>query len=744
VRKWVIVGLVSVVVLGGAIFAFASGGGNGDDGSTPLLVTADVVRRDLTDEVTVTGTLGRVEERVITASGASASGSAGGARTAQVVQAGGGGLGGAAVSTVYAQAGGTMEADQPILALDGRDSITQIGDIAFFRKLDVGNTGVDVRQLEEILQGLGYSPGRVDLAYTEQTRAALAQWQAAHLYPTTGTPTAQTVTVSLQPGTGYTVGEQSSAAAKIGPYVPPASYAAPNATEVPAVEALATGSVEVIAASVPALGPCGSPSVSITASPTKVKEGSSSVITVTASPAPTCNLQVFLTPGGDATPGVDYNSFPPTITFGPGQSSANFTLKTRSDVVTESPEHALISIAPSPTSSYAIGSPSSATVTITDDDGPKTVVTLTANSGQVPEGQPASFTVGLDDPLSSALEVELTFNGNAVEGADYNRPGGSIIVPAGQTALPVSVPTLDDGVVEIDKFLTVELGEDNGYRIGEPDGGTVVIVSEDVPKIDIVGSGSTSKGGGLTFQIFADQAPLVDTTVQYQASGTAQPGTDIAPLTGTVLLPAGATSAGVPLLTLNTDVVFIPTDMIVAHWPTNVSQVMVEEGDLAPAGTPLFSITETGFTVTLSASAADRGKLEVGQQVNVQVQGGDTTVPGVITELDDTATVNPENQQQTYEGTVQVQGDLGAADGAPVTIDVVLEEHLDVITVPIAAVKQNGEGQDVVSVIDIQGDGDIQEVVVKTGLSEGSYIEITDGLQGDEVVVVEVEAGPGA
>ena len=94
----------------------------------------------------------------------------------------------------------------------------------------------------------------------------------------------------------------------------------------------------------------------------------------------------------------------------------------------------------------------------------------------------------------------------------------------------------------------------------------------------------------------------------------------------------------------------------------------------------------------------------------MQVQGGDESAPGVITELDENATTDPETKQQTYQGKVQVQGDLGAADGAPVTIDVVLEDRLGVLTVPIAAVKQNGDGEDVVRVIDLEHGGEIREV----------------------------------
>ena len=61
------------------------------------------------------------------------------------------------------------------------------------------------------------------------------------------------------------------------------------------------------------------------------------------------------------------------------------------------------------------------------------------------------------------------------------------------------------------------------------------------------------------------------------------------------------------------------------------------------------------------------------------------------------------------------------------------------LTVPIAAVKQNGSGQDVVRVINVNDRGKITEGPVTTGLSEGSYIEITKGLNGNETVIVEVD-----
>ena len=128
----------------------------------------------------------------------------------------------------------------------------------------------------------------------------------------------------------------------------------------------------------------------------------------------------------------------------------------------------------------------------------------------------------------------------------------------------------------------------------------------------------------------------------------------------------------------------------------------------------------------------------------MKLTGGDKEVDGTISELDEnltslTASTPGGPAQQVYEGKINV-ADLGAADGASVSIDVTVQQKPNVITVPIAAVKQNGSGQDVVRVDRPREHGrHVTDVPVTTGLSEGSYIEITKGLKGNETVIVEVD-----
>ena len=840
-RKWIVIGVVAVLAVGGVVIWQASSSGGSD--AKPVLITATATPRDLRDEVTVQGTVKREEQLTVNSvSTAPASGAATGAAAA-----------GSMVSSVYLKDGAALTTGQSILGVDGRDSVTVDGSFPFFRRLDVGAEGQDVFQLKATLAAAGYSPGVVDTKFTDQTRFALAQWQAAHGYPGAAPSVNQSVNVSLQQGSGYKLGDQTSAGLTITP--PPARAAAAHLgatttavgartvlaasrARTPAARARgAADDVQALACATPTLtiqststqvakggaaafvvsadcAPTASTSftLSVTAGgsaviapgtftlpagattttaqvqtignnlvqpdqtlsvaldggsgyvvgtpssatttivsstvpqltvsgTTSVQAGQSATITVTADQAPVQDTQVSFQVGGSAQAGSDYAAFTPAVTLLAGQTSATLTVATKTSSTVKPARTIVLALAQS--AAYRVGPVSTATVTIAATGGNAAipVVTIRASSLRVPAGQPAQFTIGLDRALSDQLQISVGYGGNAEAGHDYNPASGLLVVQPGQTALQITVPTLDNGQVANDKalFLTVQPGA--GYVVGDPSVAGSLIVNSTLPKLSIVGGGgSVAAGGGATFTIVADQAPIDDISVQYTVTGTAQQGKDLQPVTGSAILPAGQTSVTVSVLTINTNVYFVPTDMIAISGPTQLGQVFVKEGQIIPTGTPLFSLTETNLTVSISVSAADRTKLKVGQPVTVEVQGGDQSAPGVITQLDDFITTDKSATQatQTYQGKVQVRGDLGAADGTPVTVKVVTQERLGALTVPIAAVKQNGEGKDVVRIIDLST-GTTREVAVTTGLTEGSYIEVKSGLKAKDVVVVQID-----
>jgi multidrug efflux pump subunit AcrA (membrane-fusion protein) len=811
---------VTVVVVASAGAGYAAWGDSSSSKSKNLIILDDVQRRTLQDTVTLTGTLARQEQRKVTS----------------VAQG--------RVSAVYAKDGSTAQAGEPLFAIDGRDAIAEPGTVAFFRPLTVGDRGEDVVQLKEILAASGNNPGPMDATYTEETRFALAQWQAANHYPGATPVTAQTVSVSLAQSTGYTIGAQSSAGLIIGPPGTGARAAAartattskPSATlaafrtvgllgPVPALtiqSAAATvsegtpatfvitasttsasaidirlttggtaGSADIVVPPSVVTLPAGARSVAVTVatrvdtlvkpdktltvalaagtgynvgSPNRaqttivdnnvpevhidgsgsVTPGGSRILTISADQAPLRDTQISLTFAGDATPTKDYLSVNPTVVMRAGQTSATIQIDTLTSDTIQPDRHIVAALTPA--AGYRVGSPGAAVVTILGPSGDNAlpVVTLRSATTHLSKGEPYAVTISLSAATSTPLTINLSYGGNAIQGADFTVPGGSIVIPPGTTSLPVAVPTVLDNVVTPDRILVVSVAASSNYRVGSPNTTAVTISSQNLPKLTITSDTTTVQvGGAATFTIRADQAPVKDTSVGYQVLGTAQPGQDFDPLVGTALLRAGQLSVSVTLRSIRKDVAFQPTDMIVGSWPIRIGQVFVKEGDPLPPGTPVLSLTDPNFTVTLQASASNRTKLAVGQNCTVKLTGGDKESSGVISELDQNLTSLTPPQpggtaQQVYEGKITVS-DLGAADGASVSIDVTVQQKTNALTVPIAAVKQNGSGQDVVRVINLANKGRTTEVPVTTGLTEGSYIEITKGLKGDETVIVEVD-----
>ncbi len=476
---------------------------------------------------------------------------------------------------------------------------------------------------------------------------------------------------------------------------------------------------------------------------TSVTPGGVATLTVTSDQAPVGDLQVALAVAGSAQPGSAYDPVDPVAVLPAGRTSVQVTLTTVASSTIEPSSYAVVSIAPSP-GNYNVGSPGSAVVTIAGSNGLPTV-TLSSATTYLQKGSPYIVQIGLSQAVSTPTTIQLSYAGTSVPGVDYVVPPGNVIVPAGQTAAQVQIPTVTDNTVRANTLLTVSLAPSGSYAIGSPNTASVTINSTVVPTLDISASSpAVSQGGAATLTITADQAPTQAISVAFVVQGTAQPGQNYVPVPGFALLPAGQTSVTVVLQTLQTNITFEPTDMIVGQWPSRIGTVNVKVGAAVAPGEPILSLTEPQLSVTLQATAAQRSQLQVGQPCTVQIDGATSQGHGVITELDDNATsvtASTGGSSQVYEGTIQVP-DFTGANGSQVSITVVDQQVDNALTVPIAAVLQNGSGVDVVRTVDLANHGHITAVPVTTGLTQGSYIQVTGGLSAGQVILVGVNATP--
>lgn len=721
----------------------------GDDG--PTFVIAGVERRDLREEITVRGVVRRDELIRITSP----------------IEG--------QVSSVLVEDGDTIESGDVIFALDGRAAVAVDGEFSFFRQLDVGSQGPDVAQLERILVDQGYQVGRVDELFTEETRAGLAQWQRDRGYGGATPEPDENVTVALQSNpAGYAVGARNAISVRLGPTVPPrrsegrrdqagsagassGDEAADDGDDEGALPAPptddgstgTTGSTEmtdgdiVLAAFAQPVAPepAPRPVIEVAVTPERVDEGEEATFTFTSDIAMPTDTIVDYTVGGDATAGDDFNdALDGTILFPAGRTSVDLVVRTRADDVIERRETLTVTVGtPIITSdgeNYAVGPRKEATLTIVGPDDERPRLEIIAAQGTVNEGGQLTFTVEADRSSNSDRTVIVAVGGTASSGSDYNTVPREVTLPAGATTVNLTVQTLDDLVVEPDETLVVSLVPRNRYDLGARTSASTTLLSEDVPELVLRGGGAVGEGDRTSFTIEADQAPIVDTSINYAVGGSATPGRDYQELSGTVVLPAGQRSVTVDIVTIDDDVVFRPGDMVVADWPARIGTVSVDEGEFILLGQQVLTLTEPDFSITMLLNPTDRGRLEPNLAVTVELQASDQdAVAGFIASIDETATVDAATGTETYEGVVETVTDLEAVDGASVNIDVTLDQRLDVITVPVASVLQDGAGNDVVRVV--LDDGTTRQVEVQVGLSEGAFVEIESGLDGDELVLVE-------
>lgn len=188
---------------------------------------------------------------------------------------------------------------------------------------------------------------------------------------------------------------------------------------------------------------------------------------------------------------------------------------------------------------------------VREDGTPVLAVTVTRTGGT--EG-PASATINLS-------------NGTAVSPGDFNNTPITVNFADGETSQVVTVPIVDDTLVEGEENLNLELVNPSpGAVIGPQSTAVLTILDNDVPPppkplvfvtaLDPTAGepGRTDNSGDGTFQFARTGGdPNVDLTILYTITGTATPGTDYTPLTGTVTIAAGQSVSAPVTLTPLTD-----------------------------------------------------------------------------------------------------------------------------------------------------------------------------------------------
>lgn len=315
---------------------------------------------------------------------------------------------------------------------------------------------------------------------------------------------------------------------------------------------------------------------------------------------------------------------------------------------------------------------------------PRVGVTAAANAAEAGR-VPGRFTLTRTGSTAAPLTVQWALGGTASLGADYAAPASSATFPAGASSINVTVTPVDDSLVEGDETVELRLAYDPSYRIDAAHAAASLTIADNdspagLPVVTIEATDPSAAEAGPDPGIFtvsvAGGLPgdLGDLTVRYTVAGTAANGTDYAPLSGSLTIPAGQTSATLEIdpvadgVLETAETVFVtlaPSSSYAVGSPATagvdiadadrdlskpIVSVTATDPDAAePSNSGAFTVTRTGstspslsFYVHLGGSAQNGGDYGFLSDFRTFASGVSSMVLSVST-LDDTEVEGPED-----------------------------------------------------------------------------------------------------
>jgi len=272
--------------------------------------------------------------------------------------------------------------------------------------------------------------------------------------------------------------------------------------------------------------------------PDAAESGDTGMFTFTRTGSVASNLVVNFSRSGTASSGSDFSALPTSVTIPAAQSSTNLTVTPQQDASNEGNETVILTL--SANANYTIGSPSSATVTIADDDRSTVSIVASIPTASEMPGNPGQFTLTRTTPTNSSLTVNLSITGTASINVDYTNMPVNVTFAAGQANVTVNVYPVDDALTEGPEQVVVQIAS-GSYYIDTNSFASVTIADNDSPPSLLITSPTAqgpliASGHGLIVSatVTDDGAPQPVTLAWSQDSG---------PGTATFESPTAATSA---------------------------------------------------------------------------------------------------------------------------------------------------------------------------------------------------------
>ena len=299
------------------------------------------------------------------------------------------------------------------------------------------------------------------------------------------------------------------------------------------------------------------PTVEVSVAPSSVAEDGTAnlVYTFTRTGPTTEALTVNYTVGGTASAN-DFTGTSTSVVIPAGESSETVDVDPTADTVDEQNETVVLTISPSSTT-YTIGTDNAATGTIVDAgvvvDKPTVSVAIGSPSAVLEDGAAnLVYTFSRTGATTDALTVNYTVGGTA-SANDFTGTSTSVIIPAGESSMPVTVDPTADTVDEGNQNETVilSISANQAYDVsGTAGSATGEIIDDDgaapLPTVGVAVSPSSVMEDGsanLVYTFTRTGDPSDSLTVNYTTGGNATAGTDFTGTSSNVTFEQGQSEA---------------------------------------------------------------------------------------------------------------------------------------------------------------------------------------------------------
>lgn len=368
-----------------------------------------------------------------------------------------------------------------------------------------------------------------------------------------------------------------------------------------------------------------------------------------------------------------------------------------------------------------------------DRDSPINPVGVAVADANATEGSPVDFLVTLD--TAATVEVTVTYGTNdatALAGTHYTSTSGDLVIPAGETAATISVPTDDDETQNEDRTFTLDLTAVSSNGTITDGSGTGTIQDDDeataTPSLS-VGDVTVVEGEQANFLVTLSGVASQDVTFDYATAdgsavatvdNAAREAPDYEEANGSGTIAQGETSTIVTVQTL--DDTSLDADGVDEPDETfTLSVSNVAGADVADAtGTGTIQDNDAAPVLRLFDRSVDEFAGHVSATIDLVGRSSEeiTLDFDSFTDTGDTASEDVDYTPASAQITIPAGSTTGTAGPTQLTDDDEMWEGDETFTVVISNVSDNAS---------IETDGDTATITIEDDDGVTGCSDIIDG-----------------